>query len=286
MKFIVFTLLLVFSQSFIYQVPAQVFCTKTNRALCQQELNKLRSLEAEDMSIQEIGIRVGQDFLGTPYVAKTLEVGDEEQLVVDLQGLDCTTFIENVVVFSRLVKKGNLTYEAFLKELEFVRYRSGKLAAYPSRLHYFTEWILDNEGKNIIQDISGEIGGVPYPKQINFMSTHTSAYKQLSSQSFVNQIKAAEQRLNTHKRHYIPKADIPKFETNIQHGDLLAITTNIKGLDVSHVGMAFKKGKRVHLFHASTRSDQVEITDIPLSDYLAKSKSQSGIIVCRLVDPK
>ncbi|MEO9662251.1 MAG: N-acetylmuramoyl-L-alanine amidase-like domain-containing protein, partial [Maribacter dokdonensis] len=45
-------------------------------------------------------VSVGKTFMQTPYVAKTLEIGDTETLVVNLQGLDCTTFVENVLAFS------------------------------------------------------------------------------------------------------------------------------------------------------------------------------------------
>jgi len=268
------------------KVEAQTYCTKENRALCESELQKLQRINTETTHLQEVVIHVAKDFLGTPYVAKTLELGDKEQLVVDLQGLDCTTFLENVVVFSRLTKKNKLDFESFQKELEFIRYRDGKKEDYPSRLHYFTEWIADNEAKGLLQDITQEIGGVPYLKQIDFMSTHRSAYAQLSSDAYLAEIKKAETRLNTHKRHYIPKSDISKLESGIQSGDLVAITTSIKGLDVSHVGLAYKQNGRIHLFHASTRSDKVEISDVPLADYLARSKSQSGIMVCRLSEPK
>jgi len=42
-------------------------------------------------------VAIGKSFLGTPYVAKTLEIGETEALVINFQGLDCTTFIENVL---------------------------------------------------------------------------------------------------------------------------------------------------------------------------------------------
>lgn len=260
---------------------AQTYCTKANKDLCESQLNKLKAVTA-DQNIQEIAIQVGKNFLGTPYVGGTLEVGTEEQLVIDLQGLDCTTFMENVVVFSRLAKKGKLNFEAFQEELEFLRYRDGRMQSYASRLHYFTEWISNNEAKGIVKDITADIGGEPYNKQINFMSTHRSVYKQLASDEYFENIKEIEVQLNQKKRFYIPKAKLASLESGIQSGDLVTITTTIKGLDVSHVGMAYKKNGRIHMLHASTRSKMVEITSVPLADYLQRSKSQSGIIVCRL----
>lgn len=275
-------LLLSLGGSFLF---AQTHCTKANRDLCEAHLQKLSTNNPSASSIQELAVRVGKGFIGTPYVAKTLELGGTEKLVVDLQGLDCTTFLENVVVFARLAKKNQLDFEAFQQELEIIRYRDGKQGAYPTRLHYFTEWISNNEEKGLLKDITADIGGSPYPKRIDFMSTHRSAYAQLASDEYLNLIKQAEAGLNTRKRFYIPKDKIASLESGIQSGDLIAITTTIKGLDVSHVGMAYKQKGRIHLLHASTRSNKVEISAVPLANYLARSKSQAGIMVCRLQEP-
>ncbi|MEM6802862.1 MAG: N-acetylmuramoyl-L-alanine amidase-like domain-containing protein [Bacteroidota bacterium] len=284
MKHISIFLILIFCCLSFSPLAAQLYCTKQNKELCEL---KLKGLEAKSWNGQEIGniaTQVGKEFLGTPYVGKTLEVGEDEQLVIDLQGLDCTTFIENVIVFSRLIKDKKLDFDSFQQELKFLRYRDGKLDNYTSRLHYFTEWISNNESKGIIKDISQDIGGQSYDKHINFMSTHRSAYAQLSSDIFLGEIKEVEQKLNQKKRYFLPKHKVSELEKGIQSGDLIAITTSIKGLDVSHTGMAIELNGRIHLLHASSISKKVEISAVPLADYLQKSKSQSGIMVCRLME--
>ncbi|MEL6257243.1 MAG: N-acetylmuramoyl-L-alanine amidase-like domain-containing protein, partial [Bacteroidota bacterium] len=146
MRNIVLLSLCLFLLNFPLLIHAQTYCTKANKDLCESHLNKLKALD-NDQDIQEIAVQIGKNFLGTPYVGGTLEVGSEEQLVIDLQGLDCTTFMENVVVFSRLTKKGRLDFASFQEELELLRYRDGNMQSYSSRLHYFTEWISNNESK-------------------------------------------------------------------------------------------------------------------------------------------
>lgn len=42
----------------------------------------------------------GRMFIGTPYVAATLERGDEEQLIINREEVDCTTFVEYVLAHS------------------------------------------------------------------------------------------------------------------------------------------------------------------------------------------
>ena len=265
---------------------AQTYCTIKNRKLCESQLRKMsHNALISDASINEVASEVGKSFMGIPYVAKTLEIEGNEQLVIELSGLDCTTFLENVVTFSRLAKKNTFTFEAFQKELQYVRYRDGEMNEYPSRLHYFSDWIYNNTQKGIIKDITAEIGGKPYEKHINFMSTHRDAYAQLVEDRFWEQIQETEKEINTRKYHYIPKSEVSKLEKGIQSGDLIAITTSIKGLDIVHVGFAYEQNGRIHLMHASTGSKMVEISDKPLADYLMGNKSQSGIMVCRLVNP-
>ncbi len=272
-------LLILFSPAY-----TQVHCTAENKTRCEAQLSWLAESGLSEKPINEIAVAVGRQLLGTPYVASTLEIEGAEQLVVDLSGLDCTTFLENVLVFSRLARQGKYGFDDFTRELEYLRYRDGQRDAYPSRLHYFTDWIYDNQEKGIIRDVSLEIGGKPYEKHIDFMSTHRSAYRQLVDERFYQAIQQAEDDLNTRDFCYIPKAELRALESGIRDGDLIAITTSIPGLDVVHTGFAIWKNGRVHLFHASSSNKKVEISEKPLAEYLAANKSQSGVIVCRLVE--
>ncbi len=284
----------IFATSFIYllfsfiqlsAVFSQVQCSTEDRKKLLSIMEQLDSLAVEDKSMGELAVEAGKQFMGTPYVAKTLELPGQEQLVINVLGLDCTTFLENVVVLSRLMKRKSLTQEDYEKELEQIRYKEGKLDQYPSRLHYFTDWIYDNQQKGVIEDMTPKIGGKPYPKEINFMSSHRDSYAQLKDEHYYAAIIETEKERNDRDYEYchIPKDELPKVEMHIQHGDLIAITTPIKGLDVVHVGIAFRREGILHMLHASTGSNEVEITENPLVEYLAEKKSQSGIMVARLL---
>jgi hypothetical protein len=88
-----------------------------------------------------------------------------------------------------------------------------------------------------------------------------------------------------HRYFFVPKEKIQSLEHQIETGDLIAITTPLKNLDIVHVGFAVRQNGRVHLMHASSVSKKVEISTLPLSDYLLGNKSQSGIMVSRLILP-
>jgi len=235
------------------------------------------------LSMGDRVIKVAKLFLQTPYVAGTLEGNEKEKLVVNLRELDCTTYLENVVVLSELFSRKKVQTGDFVKELERLRYRSGKLTDYSSRLHYFSDWIFENEKKGIVKNITAEIGGIKYNKTINFMSSHVDSYQALKADTnLVAKIREIENEINKRELFYLPEEQIQNAEDKIQNGDIIAITTQIKGLDISHVGIAIHVNNRLHLLNASSRQKKVVISDLPLAEMLMQSKYQSGIMVCRL----
>lgn len=260
-----------------------IVLTEEDKTLFEKEKAVLSQLPLKDKSTGELAKEVGESFLGLPYVAQTLEVGDEEALVVNLRGMDCTTYVENVVAFSKFRQSENQVFEDYTNWLRKIRYREGVLNGYASRLHYFSDWIEDNERKGILKNITQEIGGKPLRKQLDFMSTHRSSYPRLKDDLTYQQIKEVEGNLKGRDLYYIPKEEIVKVESQIKDGDIIAITTVIGGLDITHVGFAVKKEDgRVYLMHASL-SGSVIVSDIPLADYMKKFKRNTGIMVCRLL---
>ncbi|MEO2050539.1 MAG: N-acetylmuramoyl-L-alanine amidase-like domain-containing protein [Allomuricauda sp.] len=258
----------------------QITCSPKDRPLFDTKMHALATIEASNLG-DTIAL-VGQSFLGTPYVEKTLEVGDTETLVVNFSGLDCTTFVENVLAFTALLKKQQNDFQDFASELETIRYRNGEMKGYPSRLHYFTEWIRNNEKKGLVKDITKDLGGIEFEKSINFMGTHRDLYPFLASDANFQAMQQVESQLANEKLCYLPQNQIADKEHLIQSGDIIALATSIKGLDVTHTGIAIHQPNgRLHLLHASSKNGEVEISELPLADYLKNIKSNIGIIVAR-----
>lgn len=245
--------------------------------------------EAQHLPGQKTGAvlaAVGKYFLGSPYFEKSLDRDSVEKLTVELTGFDCTTFVESALALSRCIAVSKTSFKNFETELTTIRYRGGKLNSYASRLHYFSEWILDNIEKQIVQDVTQECGGTVTNFKLNFMTTHASLYPQLKSNpEFIDSIKLVEKRLSGKPFYEISKTQLALCEAKIHSGDIIVITTDIKGLDVSHVGIAVQgKNNRMYLLHASSSDEKVKISETPLSDYMAKHSHDKGIIVLRLTD--
>ncbi len=225
--------------------------------------------------------KIGRFFEGQPYVAHALEVTDQEQLIINLRELDCTTYAEHLLALSRTLKSEAQSFEHYAKELEAIRYRDSKRGAYTSRLHYFSEWIYDNAENGLVETPTDQFG-VSYPNQLGFMSEHPDAYKHLANNpSYVEQIQQIEQELSDKSYSYIPKEEYAAMEAQLKEGDIVGFTTDISGLDVSHVGIIVTVQGKFHLMHASQSKQKVEVSKEPLSYFLRPASKHTGIMIAR-----
>ena len=238
----------------------------------------------KDESDQPINIlipQIGRYFLGETYVAHTLETEDEEKLIINLRELDCTTYAENLLALARTIKSENQTFEQFASEIEKIRYRDGKRDGYPSRLHYFSDWIYNNQANKLVTPPVDSFG-IAFSNNVDFMSTHPESYKQLkNSPELVSTIANQEKMINGKEYFYIPKDKIGEYEAYLKEGDIIGLTTSITGLDVAHVGILVKEGTNFHLMHASQSHLKVEISEEPISSFLKPDSKNSGIMVAR-----
>ncbi len=235
----------------------------------------------DTLPLGEAMARLGVTFVGTPYAPGTLEVPGPERLVINLRELDCVTFVENVLAIARLVRAGKTDFEAYRAELSRIRYRDGVIDGYPSRLHYFSDWIADNERKGLVRDVTRELGGERVVERIDFMSTHPESYRQLSDPGNLEAIRRIEAELSARERYVIPQERIAEVEAGIRNGDIIAMTSTLDGLDVAHTGIALWVDGRLHLLHAPLAGGNVEISAVPLAERIRGIRTQDGIMVAR-----
>lgn len=229
-----------------------------------------------------------RQFLNVPYVAHTLEVNDDERLVVNTRQLDCTTLVETVAALKLCAQQGKRGFADYQQILRTLRYRQGRMAGYPSRLHYFTDWIRDKAEMQLVTDIQQP--NPPFTAvqtvRVNYMSTHPTAYKALKANaSLVPEIRAQEQSLTGMKVRYIPKHQIRNnklLRSVVKDGDILAITCNKKGLDIAHLGFAVWRKDGLHLLNASMIHKKVVEEPMTLYQYMQKHKTHTGIRVVRI----
>ena len=231
----------------------------------------------------------GLGFLNTPYVAHTLEVNDTEELVVNCDEVDCTTFVEYVLAMSLCPEQGdNMLESDFANNLQSIRYRNGEINGYTSRLHYTTDWIGDNIRMGIIEDVTAAKSPETITVSVSYMSANPDKYKHLKdSPENVAAMAGYEKQLSGKKVHWLPKGKIPVEGLSwIKNGDIIALVTNTPGLDISHLGLAVYIKGNLHLLHASSKEKKVVVERLALKEQLASSKNVTGIRVLRMIEPK
>lgn len=232
-------------------------------------------------NLGDLLLTVGLYFLGAPYAAHTLEKSNREGLIVNLREFDCYTFVENALVLTRMLKSRKTSWTDYRTLLIATRYRQGRLAGYASRLHYFTDWLHDNQEKGFLQDITATLGGEIWQKHLNFMTTHRRQYPALKSAAVYHRLLTVEGKCTARSCRYLPKDRLRAVSNGIENGDLIAIITDRPGLDVAHVGLAIRHKKSLRLLHASPQAGRVVVSDNTLYQYLRQKKSRLGIMVAR-----
>lgn len=274
-----------FSILFLLTLFGTIFAQRSEDSLLFKALlNQAAKDSLESKPAGERIAAIGRYFLGTPYVAYTLEAPGTERLQVNLRGLDCTTLVENALAFSRLLVSEKQDFETYQSILTHIRYRDGKLEGYPSRLHYASDWLADNIQKGCVSAVQFCSDADTFCPKVNYMSTHPSAYAALKANPTLLPIIAAqEEKINGLTFTFLPKNKVSDEAPFIRNGDILAITTTMTGLDFSHMGIAVRQNGKVYLLHASSTLKKVVISESTLSAYLAGIKNQTGIVV---VQPK
>ncbi|MEG3991353.1 DUF1460 domain-containing protein [Microcoleus sp. S28C3] len=238
-----------------------------------------------DRPIGEIVQAIADNFLGKPYAEGLLDKSGEEKLIVTLNKFDCVLFVETVLAIARGVAVQDYDYQNFVNRIEEQRYLNGKINGYCSRLHYFSEWINDNQKRQTVENITAELGGVPMKKTLNFMSQHRSSYPQMVKDEATYQcIVSQEADLAKTTVNYIPTNRIKSVYSQLKPGDIVAVATEVKGLDVTHTGLVYRNADgNMGLIHASPAGEVTVAYD--LQKYIRRGESAIGIVVARAKTP-
>ena len=232
-------------------------------------------------------VNFARQLVGRPYVAQTLEKNKEEKLVVNLRELDCSTLVETVTALTLCAQQGKYRFADYCEQLRHLRYAHGEVH-YCQRLHYFSQWIAEHVQTGKVKEVSSN--QFPFTAeqtvQVNFMSTHPQKYPMLVAHpEWVPAIALAERTLTGTSHRYIAKHVLDNGKAcrkTIKDGDILAIVTAIKGLDIAHVGIAVWHADGLHLLNASQLHHKVVEEPMTLRTYMSKHPTQKGIRVVRL----
>ena len=230
--------------------------------------------------------KIAMELKGTPYVGFTLELSlDSESCVVNLKGLDCVTFFEDSLCMARMLKHGKSSPEDLIHEVQFTRYRGGKIGDFTSRLHYTTDWFVDNQAKGVVKILTPELPGAePFTQKVGIMSQHPEHYRQLKAHpELIPVIRRTEDAINARSLKYLPLDKIKAAEPLLQTGDIVGVCETVEGIDIGHTGLCIKDEQGiVHFMDASSSRRNMKVTlETDISTCLNWSSKLTGVMFAR-----
>ena len=243
------------------------------------------------LPIGELIGKIAMELKGTPYVGFTLELSkDQEYCVVNLKGLDCVTFFEDSLGLARMLKRGKSTPADLIAEVQTTRYRGGKIGDFTTRLHYTTDWFVDNQEKGVVRILTPELPGAePFTQKVGIMSQHPENYRQLAAHpELIPAIRGYEEKINARSLKYLPMARLAAAEHLLQTGDIVGVATTEEGIDIAHTGLCIKDEEGVvHFMDASSSRSRMRVTLEPeISKCLNWSSKLTGVMFARPLEVK
>lgn len=224
-------------------------------------------------------------FKGVPYGAgASNSVGIDKTLVCTSQ-LNCVTLIEMfwAICYTQyqisqvnIQLTQNQIFNLFLKNLNFIKYYDGLNCELHDRIHYFTDALHQLESRGLLENI-GAYNGEPIHKKIHFISGNKKQWAAIKNWT---QIKVIEERMSNRPRYFYPLERIEDYKLYAKTGDIVALATDVPGLDVSHCGYITFRNDSLLFSHASSVRKKVVIEE-DLCNYLSKRTSITGIYVYR-----
>lgn len=216
----------------------------------------------------ELLVRLGAAQLDAPY-SRAKGSGAPRATAIHLKKFGCVSFVENTLAVARCAWLGEEHADCFLSQLQALRYRDGGQGDFAARLHYFSEWLLVNENRGLIERHDGGHCGRSRPRRFNFITRHRRRYPAMSTRADRRQMRKRERKLSRTPIAVVPRARVRSAVASLSDGDIVAVVGLKSGLLVSHTGFAMRdEAGTMRLLHASSKEGRVVLSKGTLSNYV------------------
>jgi len=204
--------------------------------------------------------------------------------LVNTKELDCVTFVEMMLALSITVNELNmdphaiqdsLLFNEFTENLNCIRFYNCVYKKQEDRIHYFTDALNELEKNGYLKCVA-VANGIPFQKKINYITTHKQSYAGIKDW---NLVKNKELEMSSREVYWYPLDSLHLYSSIAIDGDVLALATNISGLDVSHCGFSKIQNGELFFVHAGQLAGKV--VEQPLESYLKTRTTITGLFVYR-----
>ena len=211
-----------------------------------------------------------------------------EALRVELDRFECVSFIESSLAVARCGFRDEASVACFERELERSRYRGGRIDGYGSRLHYFVDWIDDNEARGRLTNLTSSLGGVPVRRDFYYITRRVLDRARLPEAELASlrrEVERDEKRLSSQSHPVLARERAAPVLEGLEDGDILAFVYDRPGLLVHHAGFVLRVDGKPRLLHASSFHVRVVVTASDVSSYVLRRPERRGVIVARPLAP-
>jgi hypothetical protein len=233
----------------------------------------------------ELVLRAARAQVGKPYV-RPPETGQAESLLIDLDGFECVSLVDAALAVARCLWMDSADQACFEREMLGLRYRDGRIEDFSSRLHYYSEWLAEQDAHGRIELLSEQLGGQHTPFTFDYMSQRAQRYPAMQDPEIAARIAAVEQRLSAEDRVWLDREAIAPIHDQLQNGDIVAIVGNRPGIFIRHVGIVdIAPDGRPRLLHASSLLERVAVSKGSVSSYVLWNDRRLGAVFARPLPP-
>jgi hypothetical protein len=241
---------------------------------------------APDESFGALIVRVAEAALGRPYADPPATDG-AEVVNLNVDAFECVSFVESSLAMARCIWQNTPTATCFSKEIVAIRYRDGRIDGFPSRLHYFEDWLGDNARRGHMTLMANQLGGEPMMRHTAYMTDHAGLFPALRDADVFRRILAMEHHLSAQPQVIVMREMVGAIEPRLLDGDIIAVTTRRSNILVRHAGLVqLGPDRTVHLLHASSAHHKVTRTKESLAEYINRRPEREGIMVARPLSPR
>lgn len=199
-------------------------------------------------------------------------------LLIRADAFDDMGFLNMVTAISRLsTSPGHKRVNEFARELENVTFRRGEEKGFPSRMIYFSDWVVDNKARNNVKELTEYNSDQFRTKSLEKVTRNRDKYAALKDSATFEDQKMVEMGFRTHKVPHLKREQAANKDilAEMRDGDIVVLLTSDPQTDALEIGFVRKRDDGFHFIHPSQETGEVVEEKETLDRYLKRNAKRT-----------